>query len=138
MWVPRATCIVALVAAVGPFALGASSANARAPAARSASSSHHAAPPAHSVLRLHLSRVRGGHLNVAVWTSHGSLHDVSLVLRRNGEFVQRCRLTLVTPRHRTVVFTVRQGGGRLSVSVIGSERRSAHRTTTQTTSTTSP
>jgi hypothetical protein len=135
MWVPRATCIVAFMAAVGSFALGATSVGARVPVARS---SRRAAAPTGSVIRLHLSRIRDGHLNVAVWTSRGSLRDVSLVLRRNGEFVQRCRLSLVTTEHRTVVFTVRQAGGRLSVSVTGSQRRSAHPPTAHTTSTTSP
>jgi hypothetical protein len=131
MWMPRATLSRPFIAAVATFALGAPPADAAA--------SHDTATTAKPRLEVQLLSARGHDVSVAVWTSRGSLHDVSLTLRRDGDVIAHRQLDLLTPRHRTVVFTVAETGGKLAVMVTADER---HRRVTpprrrQTTSTTS-
>jgi hypothetical protein len=131
MWMPRATLSRPLIAAVATFALGAPPAGAAA--------SRDTATPATQRLEVHLLAARGHDVSVAVWTSRGSLRDVSLTLHRDGEVVAHRQLDLITPRHRTVVFAVAETGGKLAVTVTADEhhRRSTPPQRRHTTSTTS-
>jgi hypothetical protein len=113
MWMPRATLSRLFIAAAATFALGAPSAD--------AAVAHDTATAARPRLDIKLLRVRGHDVSVSLWTSSGSLRDVSLTLRRDGDVVAHRRLVLLTPRHRTVVFTVTDTGGRLSVTATARE-----------------
>jgi hypothetical protein len=131
MWMPRATLSRPFIAAVATFALGAPPAD--------AATSHHTATTAKPRLEVELIAARGHDVSVAVWTSRGSVRDVSLTLRRDGDVIAHRQLDLLTPRHRTVVFTVAGTGGKLAVTVTAVEHHrrvtpSKRRHTTSTTS----
>ena len=125
---PGATLRRPLIAAAATFALGAS------PVA--VASAHDTGSTTAPQLEVRVLAVHGHRVSVAVWTSRGSLRGVTLTLRRNGEVVVRHRLTRpLTPRHRTVDFTVAETGGRLTVTARAEEHRRVPRA--HTTSTTS-
>jgi hypothetical protein len=130
MWMPRATLSRLFIAAVATFALGAPSAYAAVTQDRP--------PAAPTRLKVKLLAARRGAVSVAVWTSRGSLRNVLLTLRRNGDVIGHRKLDLLTPQHRTVVFTVAGTGGRLSVTASAAEHHRrptpAKRHTTSTTS----
>ena len=127
---PRATLRRPFIAAVVTFALGAASAE-----TALAHTSERGAEPR---LEIELLAARGHDVAVTVWASSGSLRNVVLTLRRDGDVIAHRQLDLLTPRHRTVVFTMAGTGGRLSVMATAAERhrpaRPAERHTTSTTS----